>query len=242
MIKIRVIFHFLVVFFISACIGGSNTGPVYEPPPLDIGPVSIELEIAPDGELALVGEFSYPLYAVENLGGVYWNIGFERILREAQRQSRHLYLMWEDDQDNIVVHEYDIGQPFDIQFRRTEWVRKLAHSGDENLVVFIERQVIYADTYGSDSSSCPGAPPQRVEVGMQAYVCTQSDRVRVREDAGVSGSEITRLEPGTSFTIVKGPKCSDNWSWWRIRTGNGVVGWVAEGGDDIDSYFICPSR
>jgi hypothetical protein len=49
------------------------------------------------------------------------------------------------------------------------------------------------------------------------------------------------LEPGTQFTIIGGPSCSDNWSWWNIRLDDGTTGWVSEGGDEIDPYFICPS-
>lgn len=235
--------HFVVLLIstlLAACGGTAGTGPRYEPPPLDIGPVSVEFEINSNQDFVLKGEFSYPLIGFKNLGGVYWNAGFETVLNEARDQSHRLYLLWEDDQDNIVVNEYDMGQPFEINFKRTDWVRKLAHSGDENLVVFVEKQVIYIDTFGNSSSpSCPGAPPQVISVGIQAYVCTTSDRVRVREDAGVLSPEIARLTPGTTFKVVKGPKCSDNWSWWRIRTKEGVVGWVAEGGDDVDPYFIC---
>ena len=222
--------------------GKVDTGVEYKSPPLDVGPVSVGLKINSNGEIVLAGEYSHPLVGFNNMGGIYWNVGFETVLREAREKSHRLFILWEDDQDNIVSNEYDIGQPFDINFAHTEWVRKLAHSGDGNLVVFVEKQVLYTDTYGNESTSCPGAPPQRVSVGMQAYVCTKSDRVRVRENPGATSPEITRLTPGTTFEIVKGPKCSENWSWWRIRTKDGTVGWMSEGGDDIDPYFICPSK
>jgi hypothetical protein len=89
-------------------------------------------------------------------------------------------------------------------------------------------------------SSCPGAPPQRVSVGRRAWVCTKRDRLIVRSQPNRNGSEITRIEPGTYFRILNGPACANNWSWWEIKTDTGIKGWVAEGGDDIDPYFICP--
>lgn len=89
-------------------------------------------------------------------------------------------------------------------------------------------------------SSCPGAPVQQVKVNKRAYVCTKKDRLIVREGPGKQNSEITRIEPGTYFKIIDGPSCANNWSWWYIKTDSGIKGWVAEGGDDIDSYFICP--
>jgi hypothetical protein len=87
---------------------------------------------------------------------------------------------------------------------------------------------------------CPGAPPQRVQVGEMARVCTQSDRLVVRTEPSRTAAELTRLETGESFLITGGPSCADNWSWWQVRAASGEVGWVAEGGDDVDPYFICP--
>jgi hypothetical protein len=54
--------------------------------------------------------------------------------------------------------------------------------------------------------------------------------------SGVEG----QLETGTSFLITGGPSCAENWNYWRIRTDDGLSGWVAEGGDNTDPYFICP--
>ena len=87
---------------------------------------------------------------------------------------------------------------------------------------------------------CEGAPAQRVWVDARAYVCTQSDRLIVRENPRRGASEITRIPTGTRMTIIGGPECANSWSWWRVRTDDGVVGWVSEGGDGTDPYFICP--
>lgn len=91
-------------------------------------------------------------------------------------------------------------------------------------------------------ASCPGAPPQQVQVGARAEVCTAYDRLTVRAQPQRSSAEVTRLEPGAQVTVVDGPVCADNWSWWKVRTDLGAVGWVAEGGDEVDPYFICPVR
>jgi hypothetical protein len=88
-------------------------------------------------------------------------------------------------------------------------------------------------------SSCPGAPEQRLKVGGSAYVCTQKDRLIMRDLPG-NGSEIMRLETGTRFSVIGGPNCTDDMSWWRIEY-NGTTGWVSEGGDRVDPYFICPA-
>jgi hypothetical protein len=87
---------------------------------------------------------------------------------------------------------------------------------------------------------CPGAPPQRVMIGGNASVCTQSDDLIMRQGPGLDRLELIGIEPGTLFTIINGPACANNWFWWKIETDSGLVGWVAEGGDDVDPYFICP--
>lgn len=97
-------------------------------------------------------------------------------------------------------------------------------------------------------SSCPGAPPQQIVPGQYGYVCTQSEKVNMRDDPSRSGNVIKQLEPGTQFNVSSlEPVCADDWSWWNVRVDNNtpdvqddVSGWVAEGGDETDPYFICP--
>jgi hypothetical protein len=90
------------------------------------------------------------------------------------------------------------------------------------------------------ASSCPGVPPQRMTVNQRGYVCTKSDPVRLRVSPARSANTLVQIEPGTQFTVIGGPSCSDNWSWWNVQLNNGTTGWVSEGGDEIDPYFICP--
>lgn len=89
-------------------------------------------------------------------------------------------------------------------------------------------------------SSCPGAPPQRIKVNQRGYVCTREDAVKLRGAPKRSGGEIMQLAPGARFTVIGGPSCADNWSWWNVRLDNGTLGWISEGGDQTDPYFICP--
>jgi len=91
-------------------------------------------------------------------------------------------------------------------------------------------------------SSCPYAPRQRVQVADRARVCTGRERLVLHAQPQQHSSEATRLESGTLFTVIDGPVCANGWSWWKIHTDSGTVGWVAEGGDATDLYFICPER
>lgn len=88
--------------------------------------------------------------------------------------------------------------------------------------------------------SCPGAPPQRLKVNEMAYVCTSTDSVKLREGPGKSYSAIKSLVPGADIKVISGPSCADNWSWWKVKTESGFIGWMSEGGDSTDRYFLCP--
>ena len=89
--------------------------------------------------------------------------------------------------------------------------------------------------------SCPDSLPQRFQIGDRGRVCTQKDSVRLRVRPGTDGAVRLFLAPDTTFLVVDGPECAgSNWSWWQIRLENGQVGWVAEGGDEEDVYFLCP--
>ncbi|MBN2385612.1 MAG: protein kinase [Anaerolineales bacterium] len=90
-------------------------------------------------------------------------------------------------------------------------------------------------------TTCPGAPPQRIEVGDHIYVCTQSDTVAMRSGPGRAFAIIHRMQPDAEFEVIGGPECGDDWTWWEVRsTTSGYTGWMAEGGDSVDPYFLCP--
>ncbi len=103
--------------------------------------------------------------------------------------------------------------------------------------------------------SCPGAIAQKVRVGDKAKVCTRSDRLILRSDPSPDAREIFRMYPGTKLTVVGGPRCGPDYTWWQVRvekdsrvslndqifiTKDEEIGWVHEGSDAKDPYYICP--
>jgi hypothetical protein len=89
---------------------------------------------------------------------------------------------------------------------------------------------------------CPSAPPQRLTINEMAYVCTKSETVKLREGPGKKYSVLKSLVSGADVKIIGGPKCADNWSWWEVETESGYRGWMSEGGDNVDKYFLCPAK
>ncbi len=90
--------------------------------------------------------------------------------------------------------------------------------------------------------TCPNAPLQQLTVGEMAFVCTVSETVKLREGAGKNYEIIKSLVPGADVKVIGGPECADDWSWWQVETESGYVGWMSEGGDETDYYFLCPSE
>lgn len=90
--------------------------------------------------------------------------------------------------------------------------------------------------------SCQDAPPQRLQVGEAAWVCTLYDRLIVHTQPSLDAPEVTRLTPGTQVVVVGGPECMDGYTWWKIQDEHNLVAWGAEGGDEVDPYFLCPLK
>jgi len=91
---------------------------------------------------------------------------------------------------------------------------------------------------------CVNAPVKRLSVGSGAFVCTKSDPVVLRTGPHRAANKIESISPGTSMMVISGPTCDESVSWWywEVQTEAGVTGWVSEGGDQVDPYFVCPSN
>ena len=91
---------------------------------------------------------------------------------------------------------------------------------------------------------CVNAPVKRLNLGAGAFVCTQSDPVVLRSGPRRAATKIDSLPTGTRMNVIGGPTCDESVSWWywEVQTESGVTGWVSEGGDQTDPYFVCPSN
>lgn len=58
---------------------------------------------------------------------------------------------------------------------------------------------------------------------------TANGGVNVREQRSASAKMLGNLKPNTVVTIRSGPAQADNFTWWEIDDGAGLVGWVAGG-------------
>lgn len=109
---------------------------------------------------------------------------------------------------------------------------------------------------------CPGvdwASQPGIEIGGSVNVCTKYDRLIVRVQPEKNGKEIMRIYPGSTLEIISGRYCGDKSWWWEVVVPRGTkyvvgqkdysphktsdqayTGFVREGSDSEDKYYICP--
>lgn len=99
--------------------------------------------------------------------------------------------------------------------------------------------------YSSATGSvlCPGGQIARLAVGMQGQAITTGS-VNIRATAGTTGQVAGLLLPQGIFSVIGGPQCAGNQTWWQISytTQAGVVtkGWVMEGDASANDYWLQP--
>lgn len=80
----------------------------------------------------------------------------------------------------------------------------------------------------------------RIHVGDTVEVSSDPPLAnRVRKDAGLDAEIVGYIEPGERSSVLDGPRCANQWVWWKVRsTDSGMEGWTAEG--DADNYWLVP--
>ncbi len=93
--------------------------------------------------------------------------------------------------------------------------------------------------FGSNGDICPGSPPSRLQIGLQARVTAQGLPNRLRAEPSLEGEILDLLQNLTPFIVIGGPTCdTTNFiRWWQVNA-NGKVGWTAEG--VVPEYYLEP--
>lgn len=182
-----------------------------------------------------------------DMGEISWDLGFDNAWYLARTAQQSLFVVWQAVDGRVYCEVFHFSHNFEVDLTKTFWIRKIQAVGEQNLVIFVEKEVLLAHEFAKQGkilepapAACEKAPPQQVRPGMLGYICTQIDGVYARPKPGKKNPIYTNLLPAERFLVVSGPVCKNNWSWWEVRTERGVVGWVPEGGDETDPYFICP--
>lgn len=95
------------------------------------------------------------------------------------------------------------------------------------------------ETYRQTFYDCRFTQISRLTKGARGRIIySDGSPLNLRKTPGLNGEVLSAVPEGEKFTVTDPPKCIDNFVWWNVDFGSGLIGWVAEG--DKDSYFIEP--
>jgi len=93
-----------------------------------------------------------------------------------------------------------------------------------------------ANSSSSGAQGCSNSPPSRLAINMIGRVTYDPpDPSDIWANPG--SGKIATMPPGTSFTVIAGPICVNNLTWWTVQW-KGIQGWTAEGKED--TYWLEP--
>jgi len=82
-------------------------------------------------------------------------------------------------------------------------------------------------------------PPEPLfQLGMTVRVQTIGGEIlNLRRDHTRKAEVIMYLENKMRLTLLEGPIESEGFTWWRIRTSDGVEGWTVENNGDLQTLM-----
>jgi hypothetical protein len=75
--------------------------------------------------------------------------------------------------------------------------------------------------------------PHPFAPGAKYTITPAGNGLNLRDQPSQAGKPIKILKPGDEITIVKGPTLADGYTWWQMRTKDGVEGWA----EDLPDWY-----
>lgn len=86
---------------------------------------------------------------------------------------------------------------------------------------------------------CENSLPSRLRVGIDAQVDPDQPLPNnLRAEAGTGALLVGAIQQGESVTVLAGPTCIEDFTWWNVRKTDGTEGWTAEADDE--TYWLVP--
>lgn len=82
----------------------------------------------------------------------------------------------------------------------------------------------------------PSPTPGGLAPGARARV-TAGGGLNVREQPSTKSKQLGRLNVNAVVTLLEGPTQAENYDWWKVDSGAGLVGWIASGPQD-DPWLV----
>lgn len=217
----KIVLWLLVMLMLHGCNTNTTDTTGYTGPKVALGNVTVAeiyVKLNTNGEFKITGGFPVVNTAAELLGIDDIDASFEYTVAEAKEQTYKLYILWKNENNNVVRSEYSFDQPFDVTFDQEDWVSRFAKV-DNNIVAFVVRR-------GNSIAQQPTANT------MLARISSDVEEASIRKSPGYSSKNdtvdvIVHAPSSALVEIVTGPESHDGLSWWYVRW-NGYEGWIAE--------------
>lgn len=135
--------------------------------------------------------------------------------------------------------------PDGMMFALAQWSAERPGYMDINLVPVNGGETkLLAQKEGGNSVMFWFMVPQPFQVGDAYRITSEGANLNLRGEASLDSQILMKLQPGDEVLIVEGPASADGYEWWKIRTPDGVEGWVAnipEWYEPVDSVDIATS-
>jgi dipeptidyl aminopeptidase/acylaminoacyl peptidase len=85
-------------------------------------------------------------------------------------------------------------------------------------------------SYSSDASvyKPQWSPVPSLHIEGVYLLSIAGDNLNLRDSPSLSGNKLTQLRSGDSIEVLGGPSNTDGYYWWKVRTSNGLEGWVVD--------------
>lgn len=141
--------------------------------------------------------------------------------------------------DEATVYQLEEGAHFDITFDDSNRLyKKVAFHKEGNGDMILELESVDGNgsanqsDNGSDSADywCDDLSGVHLEVGDNARVVYPKVNLRSYPEVPQTwdANIVVQIEEGVRVTIIGGPECAHEGTWWQIRTEDGDTGWMRE--------------
>lgn len=222
----------LAAFLAASCAPQAQVEVGYQPP---VVPVRISINSRGEVSAGFSSIFITP-YGVFDIGG---GVSVNALRNDF---SNRILVVRVDD--NVTLYELEDGKEFKVTFDDSNTLYKkvaLEYESDGDIILeLVSVRVSAPSSEGpspsgtsSESSNnywCDDLDGVKLKVGDRAKITW--DKVNLRSAPKVpdvwDANIVAQLEQDTSITIIDGPECAHEGTWWKVRTGDGKSGWMRE--------------
>jgi hypothetical protein len=88
--------------------------------------------------------------------------------------------------------------------------------------------VLPLPTHGNDSE-CATVSQNQLAVGVKSRIKFPHEaRVHLYANPGERFRRVAALRSGNILHMISGPVCTDGLHWWKVRSDEGLTGWISE--------------